>query len=68
MKRYFIVCFIASINNQILNCDSPISSNGFFSRANLIRSLTEKDKNLTNIVITNIIELTADDYLKYIME
>jgi hypothetical protein len=64
MKRYFIIFYtgIDEDNKQTIGESTCISENGkYFSRASFIE-YTKKDKSLICLIITNIIELTENDF------
>jgi hypothetical protein len=63
-NRYFIVFFIANMDNQkATGYDHFTTYNGeYLNRINVLNQLQEKNKRLSYFTITNIIELSKTDF------
>lgn len=64
MKRYFLVFYKASFNNGCSSCEgySELISQNFINRKNYIDNLKKYNPKFEEITLTNIIELTKEDY------
>lgn len=65
-KRYFIIVFVCNYKDKgSTTCSTTVSCRGYVSRSGFSKCMLQEDNNITNIVITNIIELNKKDFNKH---
>lgn len=64
MKRYFIVFFIAnsSHGHATGNTGFITTNGGYINRFETVKQIGAQNRSLTGIALTNIIELTQEEY------